>query len=280
MKVLLLTALAGCCLSACNNAPQPAATAVIAAPDTTWALLPFHKADSVNPVLLPGSNVFTCPLWKRPVAWESKNVFNPAIVTREGKIWMLYRAQDSLGKPGGTSRIGLATSTDGFHFARNTAPVLYPANDAQKKYEWEGGCEDPRVVEDSAGTYYMTYTAYDGKMARLLVASSKDLLHWTKHGAAFGKAYGGKYLDKWSKSGSIVSTYHKDGRIVATRIHGKYWMYWGEGTVRLATSDDLIHWKPVEDERGEPVAVLAKRAGRFDSSFPEVGPPPVLTERG
>jgi hypothetical protein len=36
----------------------------------------------------------------------------------------------------------------------------------------------------------------------------------------------------------------------------------------------------VEDAHGEPVEVLAKRDGRFDSSFPETGPPPVLTASG
>jgi predicted GH43/DUF377 family glycosyl hydrolase len=51
-------------------------------------------------------------------------------------------------------------------------------------------------------------------------------------------------------------------------------MYSGEVTVRLATSTDLIHWTPVDG------AVLEKRPGHFDSSFPEVGPPPVLTVRG
>jgi predicted GH43/DUF377 family glycosyl hydrolase len=68
--------------------------------------------------------------------------------------------------------------------------------------------------------------------------------------------------------------------LIAAKIAGKYWMYWGEGTVRLATSTDLIHWTPVEDAAGEPVAALSKRAGRFDSSFPESGPPPLLTEHG
>jgi predicted GH43/DUF377 family glycosyl hydrolase len=208
---------------------------------------------------------------------------------------MLYRAQDSIGKSGGTSRIGLATSTDGFHFTRTTLPVLYPSNDAQKKYEWEGGCEDPRVVEDSSGTYYMTYTAYDGRLARLLVASSKDLLHWTKHGPAFGKAYDSKYLDKWSKSGSIVSTYNKDERIVATRIHGKYWMYWGDVYIWAASSDNLIDWVPVEmnpKERSVTALrhnaaevpdlriVLGTRAGKFDSDIVEPGPPAMLTDKG
>ena len=232
---------------------------------------------------MPGQGAFVCPVRKQAVQWEIKDVFNPAIVIKEGKVYMLYRAQDSIGKPGGTSRIGLATSTDGFHFTRNAAPVFYPDNDNQKKYEWEGGCEDPRVVEDSVGTYYMTYTAFDGVMARLLVASSTDLLHWTKYGPAFGQAYGGKYLNKWSKSGSIVSTY-KDGKIIATRIHGKYWMYWGDVNIWAASSDDLIHWEPVEMKGAADVPVLTivlgPRHGKFDSDIVEAGPPAMLTAKG
>src|SRR4051812_47038134 len=78
--------------------------------DTTdnWAILPFTKLDSVNPVLGPGRGNFIDPILKTKVLWESKDVFNPAIVNRGSKIWMLYRAQDSTGKPAGTSRIGLA----------------------------------------------------------------------------------------------------------------------------------------------------------------------------
>jgi len=293
MKYFLLTTFAAGCF-ACNNAPEPVATAATGNADTAWALLPFAKADSANPILAAGGGFFTCPLRGEKVYWESKDVFNPAIVVRDGKIYLLYRAQDSVGRPGGTSRIGLATSTDGLHFARQQMPVLYPDNDAQKKYEWEGGCEDPRVVEDSAGTYYMTYTGYDGVMARLLVASSKDLQHWTKHGAAFMNAYNNHYVDKWSKSGSIVSTY-KDGKIIATRIHGLYWMYWGDVNIWAATSNDLIHWTPVEMGAGEKPAiplrhnavevprlkiVLGPRAGKFDSDIAEPGPPAMLTNKG
>ena len=81
------------------------------------------------------------------------------------------------------------------------------------------------------------------------------------------------------KSAGIV-TRLKDGRLVAARIQGRYWMYWGEGEIRLATSTDLIHWTPVEGPTGSPLVLLAKRSGRFDSGFPEVGPPPVLTDKG
>jgi len=259
-----------------------------------WALLPFTKIDSVNPVLKPGAGSFIDPILKKKVLWEEKDVFNPAIVNRDGKIYMLYRAQDKTGKPAGTSRIGLAVSTDAVHFTRMPQPVFYPENDAYKKLEWEGGCEDPRVVEDSSGTYYMTYTAFDGTTARLLIATSTDLIHWKKHGSVFEKAYGGKYADKWSKSGSIVSTY-RNGEPVATKINGKYWMYWGDTQIWSATSDDLINWTPVKMKQGEqpPVklraqalnmpqlkVVLPTRSGKFDSDLVESGPPAMLTDKG
>lgn len=280
-------------LSSCNQLQQRKATTTIDS-TTTWAMLSFEKADSVNPVLSPGKNRFMDPILKMQIAWEEKDVFNPAIVVRDGKIYMLYRAQDMIGLPGGTSRIGLAESTDGFHFTRTAQPVFYPDNDAYKKYEWQGGCEDPRVVEDEKGIYYMTYTAYDGKVARLLVATSKDLLHWTKYGPVFADAYQGKYLDKWSKSGSIVSQY-LNGKIIAAKINGKYWMYWGDQFIWAATSDDLIHWTPVEIRDGEqpPVPlkgealkmpdlkiVVATRNKKFDSDLVEPGPPAMITDQG
>ncbi|HET9432760.1 MAG TPA: hypothetical protein VFO37_03335, partial [Chitinophagaceae bacterium] len=174
--------------------------------DYTWALLPFEKADEANPILLPDTNTtFLCPVRNSIVQWEEKDVFNPAAAVRNDTVFLLYRAEDSIGKFAGTSRIGLAWSTDGLHFTKHPVPVLYPDNDSSKIYEWEGGCEDPRVVEDENGTYFMTYTAYDGDKARLLIASSKDLYHWTKHGHVFKNDTA--EVNKWSKSGSIVCKY-------------------------------------------------------------------------
>jgi len=255
---------------------------------TDWALIPFTKADSVNPVLIPAGSTFFDPLPRGLVKWEEKDVFNPAIVVRKGKLYMLYRAQDKTGRPAGTSRIGLAVSDDGYHFIRRPVPVLYPAEDAEKKLEWEGGCEDPRVVQDERGIYYMTYTGFDGETARLLVATSPDLVHWTKHGSAFADAFDGKYSRSWSKSGSIVSRY-PGGKIVATKINGKYWMYWGDKDIWAATSDDLVHWTPVEmgSGAGAPARegsalkiVVGRRSGHWDSDLVESGPPAMITKEG
>lgn len=259
---------------------------------SNWTITPFEKVDAANPVLIPNSNsVFFCPLREDTVRWEEKDVFNPAAVVKDDKVYLLYRAEDTIGKFAGTSRIGLAISSDGLHFETLPEPVFYPDNDKFSEYEWEGGCEDPRIVEDENGIYYMTYTAYNGDKARLFIATSTDLMTWTKHGSVFNKTEGGKYVKIWSKSGSIV-TKSIGNKLVATKINGKYWMYFGESNIYVATSDNLIDWSPVEetdetkkqyDEMRKHDAfkiIFAPRKGKFDSELVEPGPPAILTEKG
>jgi predicted GH43/DUF377 family glycosyl hydrolase len=250
-----------------------------------WQIGPFSRPETGNPVITPRpESTFTDPILKAPAHWETLHAFNPAAIVRDGKVFVLYRAEDSSGAMeigGHTSRLGLAESTDGIHFTRRDAPVFFPARDSQKKREWPGGVEDPRLVEREDGTYVLTYTQWNRKTYSVGIATSRDLFHWTKHGPAFFTAAGGKYADLKYKSAGIVTRLDASkGRLIAAKIDGKFWMYWGEGAVHLSTSTDLIHWTPVEDSQGNPIELLHPRAGHFDSSFPETGPPPVLTDSG
>ena len=251
--------------------------------NTSWQIGPFTRPAQGNPILQARpESIFLDPILKKNVQWEALHTFNPAAVVRNGKIYVLYRAEDNSGemKIGGhTSRLGLAESTDGIHFTRRPDPVFFPANDAQEPREWPGGVEDSRIVETEAGSYVLTYTQWNGKTYTVGIATSSDLVHWTKSGPAFDQAAGGKYKDLQYKSAGILTRFDH-GRLPAAKIDGKFWMYWGEGAIHLATSTDLIHWTPVEDKSGHPVELLRPRPGRFDSLFPEVGPPPVLTGAG
>jgi len=245
----------------------------------TWNLGPFTRTDIINPILGPNPKAtFKCPMKKAPVQWEHDHVFNPAAITRNGVIYLLYRAEDNSGSGigGHTSRIGLASSDDGIHFEKRKEPILFPANDVAKPYEWTGGCEDPRIVQSPTGDYVLTYTAWNRKTARLSVAVSRDLIHWKKTGPAFAHT---KFLDTWSKSGSIVTRVDR-GRPVAAKIGGKYWMYWGEGTLHLATSTNLKDWNPLIRPDKELLGVLTTRVGKFDSDLVESGPPALLTKQG
>src|SRR5215831_13632678 len=75
---------------------------------------------SETPIISPRGN-----------SWESAGTFNPAVVVRDGKFVMLYRAQDQAG----TSRLGYAESSDGIHFTRRDEPVFSP----EEPYEKDGG---------------------------------------------------------------------------------------------------------------------------------------------
>ena len=248
-----------------------------------WLIGPFTRPSEGNPVIAPRpESTFTDPILKSPVPWEALHTFNPASVVRKGKVYVLYRAEDNSGKMeigGHTSRLGLAQSSDGIHFTRRPEPVFYPTEDDQRTREWPGGVEDPRVVERQDGLYVLTYTQWNRETYSVGIATSHDLSRWTKYGPAFGAVLGGKYANLKYKSAGIVTRIDKD-RLVAAKINGVYWMYWGEGAIHIATSPDLIHWTPVENTAGEPLELLRPRAGHFDSTFPETGPPPVLTNAG
>ena len=199
-----------------------------------------------KPVLAPSEEGF-----------DSKNTYNPAVVLRRRTFVMLYRAEAKGDKV--TGRIGLALSEDGINFVRHPEPVMEP------EYGWEKtGVEDPRVVKVGK-TYYMTYTGYDGKTARLCVATSKNLLNWKKHGIVFDEfPFEKNGRSNWTKSGAILTEKMRSGP-----FKGRYIMYFGDSNVWLAHSKDLLHWeyeaRPVLKPRGHLV---------------EPGPPPVVTEKG
>ena len=224
----------------------------VAAPQTAYTP-PFGRWVRLNenrPILSP-----------RGTGFEARGVFNPAVVKHGDRFVMLYRAQDSTG----ISRLGYATSPDGVTFTRDSEPVLSPEAD----YERGGGVEDPRLVLID-GTYYLTYTAYNGKDAQLALATSRDLRRWERKGVIL-PAYKGRWNTNWTKAGAILPH----------RIGGKYWMFYMADAkdkpdqMGIASSSDLITWS---EELDYPV--LRRRPGFFDSRVVEPGPPPVLTKDG
>lgn len=271
--VRLLILAAALAASACA---EPAATA------PEWAWTGFRRPEGANPVIAPDTATrFFCPLRREWVAWQEGDTFNPAAAVHDGRVVLLYRAEDRSGEGIGqrTSRLGCAFSDDGVHFERLSEPVFYPDVDSQTALEWPGGVEDPRIVQTDEGLYVMFYTQWNRRQARLAVATSRDLLTWHKHGPAFAKAHGGRFRDAFSKSASPV-TRVDGGRQTVARIDGRYWMYWGEQFVNVAVSDNLTDWTPLLGPDGELLRVLEPRDGYFDSELTECGPPAVVTDAG
>ena len=178
-KLLFVACLIAACTAAYAGNDNPL-------PD--WAFGGFARPEGVNPLITPNpESVFHCPMKSADVKWELADTFNPAAVVKDGSIFVLYRAEDNPAGIGGrTSRIGLVESADGLHIdKREPLPVMYPdTTQVSRTYEWDGGCEDPRVVAavvDGKTLYVMTYTSWNHDKPRLSIATSSDLRTWKKH---------------------------------------------------------------------------------------------------
>jgi len=247
-----------------------------------WALGGFLRPAGQNPIILPDTTaMFMDPMSRSKIKWEINDTFNPGAAVKDGKIVVIYRSEDNSGIKIGTrtSRLGYGESRDGLHFKRKKEPVLFPADDDQKTFEWPGGCEDPRIAMTEDGTYVMLYTQWNRKVPRLAAATSKDLVHWTKHGPLFQDAYNGKFFNIATKSASILTRVKGDKQVIA-KVNGQYFMYWGERHVYAATSTNLTDWRPLVDDKGELLILASPRDGHFDSDMTECGPPALLTDKG
>jgi len=121
------------------------------------------KRYKYNPILIPS----------KKNTWESKAVFNPAVIYIKNKFYVLYRAMSD----DNTSVIGLFSSKDGFKIDEKLDyPVYVPREDFEiKKIEnGNSGCEDPRITKIK-DTLYMCYTAYNGiEHPRIAVSTIKE----------------------------------------------------------------------------------------------------------
>jgi predicted GH43/DUF377 family glycosyl hydrolase len=194
---------------------------------------------------------------QKDLSWCNKKVYNCAIYKEDGLYRMLFRGVGD----DWISHIGLAESTDGISFKIDPLPVLSPLHD------WEShGCEDPRMVKLD-DTYYVTYTAYDGKVAHASLAYSKDFHNWEERISLFPN------WDKTTRE-NLPANWCKAAAIYPQKINNWYHLLFGDEHIWAAVSRNIIDWELLD----EPI--LSSRQGYFDSAYVEMGPPPIWTDKG
>ncbi|MDP2362891.1 MAG: glycoside hydrolase family 130 protein [Ignavibacteria bacterium] len=189
-----------------------------------------------NPIITPD-----CTL-----SHEKECTYNPCAIVHDKKIYLIYRAEGQYGDY--ISSLCLAISEDGYNFTKyKKNPIIKPTRSEEKR-----GCEDPRISK-IGDTFYLTYTAYKsydqkkGHKISLALATSRDLIHWKKHGSILQNT--------------------KSGYIYPEKINGEYLMFVGDSNIWIARSKNLKNWKL--DEK----PFLKTRKTNFDSKLVEVGPP-------
>jgi predicted GH43/DUF377 family glycosyl hydrolase len=168
-------------------------------------------------------------LEKTALEFENQAVLNPACIEKDGIIHMFYRAV----KTGNFSTIGYCQFKDGKLIYRKTSPVLVPEHDYEKH-----GLEDPRIVLLD-GIYHLFYVAYDGKNARVALATSTNLVNFKKQGVITSQMSYDKAEDLFKKSKvskfytfferlyrkyntDKVILWEKDAFIFPEKINGKF----------------------------------------------------------
>lgn len=206
-----------------------------------------------NPILLPTSH-----------SWENMLVFNPGVILKDGKIYMLYRA---MGTREQISRLGLAISSDGIHFERFQNPIYYATGDKSETL----GVEDPRIVKID-DTYYITYIAvsryiensagigWDVKIAKkpqIALITTKDFKNFESHHVILNDVIG------------------KDATFFPKKINGEFAILYrvGVGTTFYSHSNDIMNWP-------KRYPVFDRRLGAWDCFRVGVGAPPIETEKG
>lgn len=127
-----------------------------------------------NPILIPNDSNW----------WESKAVFNCAVLRDDNRIHMLYRAVGEYEKY--ISRIGYASSSDGFCFTRRREIALAPSEEYEKY-----GIEDPRLVKIDQEIYlsYVVLSTYVSQRpsASTAIATTNDFSNYTRLGIITSK---------------------------------------------------------------------------------------------
>jgi predicted GH43/DUF377 family glycosyl hydrolase len=208
-----------------------------------------------NPIISP----------REGVDFEVGGTINAAAIELQGKIYLIYRAVADKN----VSTFGCAVSTDGFTIdERFDQPIyrgksVYETNINGIEYS---GAEDPRVSEIGDRLYF-SYTAYNGKVARVAVISilTKDFLD--------------RKFDAWSEPSVISPDYvdDKDSCILPEKFDNKYMVFHRIGLNACADfveSLDFVH--PII----RCIEIFGPRPGMWDSAKVGIAAPPIKTKKG
>jgi len=232
-------------------------------------------------------------LEKTTLPFESKAVLNPATYQEGNIVHMFYRAQamDDISSVGYCKTSGPLEVVE-----RATQPVLVPEFDYEKK-----GIEDPRLVKIE-DTFYLTYTAFDGKNARIAYAKSKDLVHFEKQGlisanitykeaeSLFAKSrlkdryyFFSSYMQ--DKHGQDILLWEKNGILFPEKINGKFVMIHRIlPEMQMVYFDDFNQLKDTEfwtDHLSNLAEhVVIENTEWYETRNIGAGAPPIKTEAG
>jgi len=236
---------------------------------------------SGNPILSPNPDN----------SWESLVTCNPGVIFDNGTFWMLYRAAGNDEEH--VIRLGLAKSTDGFHFERvSDLPVFGPSEEGP-----DGGCiEDPRIIK-MGDTFYITYAYRAYHPGRYWTFPHDEILYpdadvydpaaWKKNIGNTGLAMT-RDFKTFRRLGRITSPVLDDRDVIIfpEKVNGQFVMmhrpkqYVGREygvefpSIWLKFSDDMLDWESKPSK-----LLITGIKGGWEEKIGGAAPP-ILTDEG
>ncbi len=183
--------------------------------------------------------------------YESYDIKAPRILKpRGGKYWTLYGCYPRQGgyelRPGYE---GVAVSDDGLSWRRAKQSYILSIHEPDVG-DWEKSCIYQPWLVEHAGRFYNFYNAANGGIEQMGLATSDNLLDWTRHaGNPVVRNRPGGYDEKFCSDGKVFRD-------------GDHWtmFYFGVGRggahIMVAFSRDLLHWtahrEPLYKAGGHP----------------------------
>jgi predicted GH43/DUF377 family glycosyl hydrolase len=140
-------------------------------------------------------------------------------------------------------------------------PYKYPKlvlSATGRKGDFDQRSIDDPIVFYANGSFQMLYIGWDGIGYQTGLATSVDLLHWTRTALVAPRDPASKYTKYNLALSSILRDKQLRSRGEAIKVNGKYIGAWnaypsagyeeGAAVIGLATSDDLLHW-----QLGDPI---------------------------
>jgi len=227
-------------------------------------------------------------LYQPTLEWEEEGVFNPTAISVNNDIYIIYRAV----KCDNYSRFGYLKINDK-GVQKSNSPIITPSEEYEKQ-----GVEDPRITKVGE-KYYLLYTAYDGKNARIAGAESKDnIFHFKKFGTispnitfleALFISESKRYKNFWNRmvkeKGENVIIWDKDGCLFSEKINGKFaFLHRIEPDIQIVYFDDFFQLKSKEfwEEYFRKIEekIVMKPENKWEEEKIGAGPSPIKTEKG
>ena len=221
-----------------------------------------------NPILTPNEENW----------WESKSVFNCASIYDGKKVHLLYRAVGEYKNY--ISRIGYASSSDGYTFTRNSGMATEPVEEYERY-----GIEDPRLFQLESRTYlsYVVPSDYVREFPTVssALATTEDYHDFKRLGIITPRLHDDKDVVYFSTkmprtSGDLDSSNEQDGKCYFSLHRPSSWVGSSYGvdkpSIWLAESSSLTSF--------QKYSILLKPEQDWEAAKVGAGPPPIRTKRG